>query len=167
MATNTLIPREEYLRTSFHDPEPDYVEGELVERPVPNFFHSRTQIRLSDAFKPWEDRRQLFRASEVRLRIGQERFRIADFAVFSSESSQPIPENAPLVVVEIVSPDDRYEEIMSKLSDYEEAGVEYIFLVDPPAQRLSRYRHGDLLLVAPDLELHEFGVTIPIAAIFG
>jgi Uma2 family endonuclease len=167
MALNTLIPREEYLRTNFPDPEPDYVKGELVERPASNFFHGRTQIRLADAFKPWEDRKQLFRASEIRLRIGADRFRVADFAVFLSESSDPIPESAPLVVVEIVSPDDRYEEIMTKLEDYEAAGVEYIFVADPPAQRLSLYRRGDLLLVSPALELHEYGVAIPTSAIFG
>lgn len=54
---------------------------------------------------------------------------------------------------------------MSKLADYDAAGVEFIFDADPPARRLSRYRHGDLLTVGA-LEL---GATalIPIDAIFG
>ncbi|MDX1984203.1 MAG: Uma2 family endonuclease [Bryobacteraceae bacterium] len=148
MRTKTLISAEEYLRTCFEGPEPDYVGGELVERPVPNFLHSRVQVRLSDAFKPWEDRRRLFRASEIRRRVAPERFRVADFAVFTSEQNEPIPETAPCAVVEIVSPDDRYEEIMSKLADYGQAGVEYIFVADPAGHRFSRYRQGDLFALA-------------------
>lgn len=166
MAMKTLISSEEYLRSSFDGSEPDYIAGELMERPVPNFVHSRVQIRLSDAFKPWEDRRQLFRASEIRLRVTPDRFRVADFAVFLSEKNEAIPEVTPYAVVEIVSPDDRYEELMSKLADYDEAGVEFIFVADPPARKLSRYRHGDLFAVA-EMELAMPKVLIPIDLIFG
>jgi Uma2 family endonuclease len=166
MAIRALISREEYLQTSFEGPEPDYVDGELVERPVPNFFHSHIQIRLADAFKPWEDQGQLYRASEIRLSVGPDRFRIADFAVFASKPNQAIPQEAPQVVVEIVSPDDRYEEIMSRLADYEAAGVDYIFVADPPLRKLSRYRHGDLFSVAA-IELAVPPVVIPLDLLFG
>ena len=166
MTAKTLITREEYLGGSFDGLEPDYVEGELVERPLPNLFHSRIQVRLADAFRPWEDRRELFRASEIRLRVAENKFRVADFAVFSSEQAEAMPENAPLIVVEIVSPDDRYEDIMSKLADYEEAGVEFIFIADPPVQKLSRYRRGDLCAVTM-LEVPVRHVAIALGAIFG
>ena len=156
----------DYLRTSFEGPEPDYVYGELVERSVPNYFHSRVQVRLADALKPYEDRRQLFRSSEIRLRVSPDKFRVADFAAFSTEYHEAIPEWPPYVVVEIVSPDDRYEDIMTKLADYEEAGVEFIFLADTPMRKLSRFRRGDLVGVAA-LELPAFGASIPLSAIFG
>ena len=166
MVTKTLMAQEEYLRTSFEGPEPDYVDGELVERTMPNFLHGRTQIRLSDAFKPWEDRNHLFRISEIRLRVAPHKFRVADFAVFASEQHNLIPEDSPYAVVEIVSPDDRYEDLMSKLADYEEAGVEFIFVADPPARKLSRYHHGDLFAAAA-LELAAYEVAIPLTQIFG
>ena len=35
----TLITEAEYLRMTFDGPEPDYVDGELVERAIPNFQH--------------------------------------------------------------------------------------------------------------------------------
>lgn len=166
MATNALISTDDYLRTSFEDPEPDYVEGEVVERPVPNYFHSQTQICLSDAFKPWQDRRQLFRSSEIRLRVSTDRFRVADFAVFASKQTEPIPVDPPYAVVEIVSPDDRYEDLMSKLADYEQAGVEFVFVADPPVRRLSRYSRGDLFNVTA-LELPAYHAVIPMDSIFG
>jgi len=160
------MAQEEYLRTSFEGTEPDYVDGELVERTMPNFFHSRVQVRLSDAFKSLEDRRQLFRSSEIRLRVGPGRFRVADFALFSSEQHEAIPETLPYAVIEIVSPDDRHEELMSKLGDYEQARVEFIFIADPPIRKLSRYVHGDLISVAA-LELAAYDVSIPLLKIFG
>ena len=166
MATKTLISSDEYLRTSFEDPEPDYVEGEVVERPVPNYLHSRIQVRLSRAFTQWEDRGQLFAASEIRLRVAPDRFRVADFVLFSSEQTELIPGDPPYAVVEIVSPDDRYEEIMSKLADYEQAGVEFVFVVDPPLRKLSRYSRGDLFNLAA-LELPGYQAVIPVDSIFG
>ena len=161
-----LISKEEYLRTSFADMDPDYVDGGLVERSSPNYFHSRTQVRLADAFKPWQDRGQLFRALGIRLHVAPERFRVADFAVFASAQHEPIPVDPPYAVVEIVSPDDRFEVLMSKLADYEQAGVEFIFVADPPVRRLSRYSRGDLFTVAA-LELPAYDAVIPVSSIFG
>ena len=166
MATNTLISKEEYLHTSFANTEPDYVDGELVERSMPNKLHSRIQIRLADAFKPWEDRGKLFRFTEIRLRVAPERFRIADFAIFTSDQEELIPRDPPYAIVEIVSPDDRFEELMSKLADYEQAGVEFIFVADPPVRKLSRYSRGDLFTVAA-LELPAYDAVIPAGSIFG
>ena len=166
MATITPISKEEYLRTSFEDPEPDYVDGELVARSMPNYLHSRIQARLSQALKPWEDLGQLFGAPEIRLRVAPKRFRVADFAVFTSEQDDLIPRDPPYAVVEIVSPDDRYEELMSKLADYEQAGVEFIFVADPPVRRLSRYSRGDLSTIAA-LDLPAYHAVIPVSSIFG
>lgn len=166
MATKTLIAQEEYLRTSFEGPEPDYVDGDLVERPMPNLFHAEIQVSLSDSFKPWQDRKQLFRATEIRLRVEQNRFRVADFAIFASQQYSAIPDSTPYAVVEIVSPDDRYEEMMSKLADYQQAGIKFIFVADPPTRKLSRFLHGNLLSVTA-LELVEYDVEIPLASIFG
>ena len=166
MSTKTLMAREEYLQTSFEGAEPDYVDGELVERTMPNFFHGEIQVNLADAFKPWQVRDLLFRASEVRLRVAPDKFRVADFAVFSARQCTAIPEDAPYAVVEIVSPDDRFEDLMNKLADYEEAGIEFIFVADPPVRKLSRYRNGDLFAMQA-LELINPQVSIPLNAIFG
>jgi Uma2 family endonuclease len=165
MATNTLISKAEYLRTSFESPEPDYVDGELVERPVPNTFHAGTQILLSDAFQPWQAQRQLFRYSELRLQVAPERFRVADFTVFTSPQREPIPKDPPYVIVEIVSPDDRYDEIMGKLADYQQAGVEFLFIADLRFRRLSRYDGGSLITVAA-LDLPAYQFKIPAESLF-
>ena len=164
MATKMLLSREEYLQTSFENPEPDYVDGELMERPIPNFSHGRTQVLLSDAFMPCEKRKELFRAPEIRFPVALNKFRVADFGLFT-RPQRDLPEDAPYMVVEIVSPDDRHEELITKLAEYEDAGIKFIFLADPPLRKLSRYQRGDLINV-PALEMPEYGVNIPLSQIF-
>ena len=50
--TKSAISKEDYLRTSFEGLDREYVDGEIVERTLPNFLHSKTQWRLSGLI--WE-----------------------------------------------------------------------------------------------------------------
>ncbi len=165
MATTALISEQEYLRMSFEGPEPEFVDGVLVERGMPNTVHSRAHKRLFKALMRWDDAGTLFSYSEIRLRLAPGRFRVADLACFTTDPTAVIPEIAPYAVIEIVSPDDRYEEIMEKLADYERVGIAFILLADPPQRRLSLYRDESLISVSA-LEMPEFGVAIPIDTIF-
>jgi hypothetical protein len=45
MGTKTLVPVEEYLRTSY-EPSREYVRGELVERGLPSDSHSKVQSEV-------------------------------------------------------------------------------------------------------------------------
>ena len=45
MATATIVPVEEYLRTSY-DPDMEYVDGALLERNVGERRHSRLQFLI-------------------------------------------------------------------------------------------------------------------------
>lgn len=43
MESKAALPVEEYLRTSFPDLDKEYRDGELVERSLPDYLHSKTQ----------------------------------------------------------------------------------------------------------------------------
>jgi Uma2 family endonuclease len=166
MATRTLITEEEFLRMSFDGPEPDYVDGEVVERAVPNNSHSSAQLELSFVFRALQERLALFPRPELRLRVAPGKYRTADLAVYAHrEPTEAVPPEIPLVVIEIVSPDDKYENLMKKLSDYQSWGVPHIWLVDPGLRGLSVYRDGALIPVAA-YELPEFGVRITPEQVF-
>ena len=45
MATTVTIPVEEYLATSYR-PDMEYVDGQLVERHVGEYFHGRLQLLI-------------------------------------------------------------------------------------------------------------------------
>jgi Uma2 family endonuclease len=51
---------------------------------------------------------------------------IADIAIFAGSHPPSVPETPPLVVVEILSNDDRYLDLMQKLEEYRDGGVPHI-----------------------------------------
>ena len=160
MDVKTLLSEEEYLRTSFEDRAPEYIDGELVERSVPNKSHSRAQVELAFIFRTLQQRLPLFPLSELRVPVAARKYRIVDLAVYAhQEPAEELPRELPLVVIEIVSPDDRYEVLMKRLDEFRAWGVPHIWLVDPGLQRIYVYRDGGLTAVEA-LEVPEFGVRI-------
>jgi Uma2 family endonuclease len=165
MVVKALLSEDEYLDMSFDGPEPDYVDGVLVERAMPNTSHSRVNKNITKAMMPWDDRGELMAHPEIRVRVGARKFRVVDLAYFTANPTTEIPTEPPYVAIEVVSPSDRYDEIVAKLKDYESIGVPFIFLADPHWRSLSRYQEGNFLSV-PALEIPSHDVSIPIEAIF-
>lgn len=138
MATKVMVPLADYLSTSYeHDRE--YVHGEVVERGMPNRDHSEIQTEI------WLRAKNagLFAYVELRHRLQGDLYRIPDVAIFSDRPAQ-VPSDPPLVVVEVVSPDDRYSELKAKLREYQEFGVTHIWVVDPQDQTCSVFETGRL-----------------------
>ena len=160
MGVKTLIGEEEYLRMSFEDQAPEYVDGELVERGLPNNSHSRTQTTLAGRFETLRERLPLFARTELRVPVAPGKYRIVDLAVYAhQEPAEELPTELPLVVIEIVSPDDRHEVLMKRLEEFRAWGVPHVWLVDPGLKRICVYRDGGLTAVEA-FELPEFGVRI-------
>ena len=80
------------------------------------------------------------------MRLAPDVYRIPDVAVFAGdEPDEQVPSRPPLLVVEIISPDDRYSEVLTKLSEYRHWGVPHIWVVDPDLRTLATYQDGALL----------------------
>jgi len=151
------VPVEEYLRMSFDGPDPEYLDGELRERNLGGKAHGRTQAKLAICFGKHEHRFPLKVHTEIHLRLAPMRIRVADVAVFLEKPTEEIPSSPPHVVAEIVSPGDRYQEILEKLKEYRGWGIRHIWLLDPASQTFSVYDDAGLREVAafglPDFEL--------------
>ena len=92
--------------------------------------------------------------------------RVADVAVYQG----PRPEgrygtSPPYITVEIVSPDDRYNDLTERLEDYRRWGVGHVWLVDPQRKRLWEYTEAGLLQHA-SLRLPEFDFEIASEELF-
>jgi Uma2 family endonuclease len=167
MSVKTLISEEEYLGMSFEDRVPEYVDGDLVERSVPDNLHSRAQTELVFVFRTLQQRLPLFPRPELRVPVAPGKYRIVDLAVYAhQEPLERLPKELPLVVTEIVSPDDRHEELMERLEEFRAWGVPHVWLVDPGLRRMYVYRDGGLTPV-PAFELPEFDVRIAASEILG
>jgi Uma2 family endonuclease len=167
MLAKTQIGVEEYLGLVFDDrPEPDYVHGEVVERTLPTLVHGQIQALLIVLLARLLPRVQLTLITEPRLQIESDLYRVADVAVYQG----PRPEGRygttpPYIGIEIVSPDDRYNDLTERLEDYRRWGVPHIWLVDPQRKRLSEYTEAGLLQHA-SLKLPEFDFEISSQELF-
>jgi Uma2 family endonuclease len=158
---------EEYLGLVFDDrPEPDYVHGEVVERALPTPIHGQIQLLLGVLFAPLSKRVRLAMMSELRVRVEPRLFRVVDFAVYlDARPEGRYGTNPAYVAIEIVSPDDRYNDLTERLEDYRRWGVPHFWLVDPQRKCLWEYKEAGLLQ-HPGLRLPEFDFEISSAELF-
>ena len=121
-----------------HDAE--FVHGEIVERSMPDWTHGRIQFLLGLLFAKVILSHPLYPCFEVRMKVAPDVYRIPDFAVFAGRPpEQQVPDKPPLVVVEILSKDDRHVDLMQKLEEYRAWGVANIWVIDPVKQNFSKY----------------------------
>ncbi|HYM13404.1 MAG TPA: Uma2 family endonuclease [Bryobacterales bacterium] len=164
MATHTQVSLEEYLRASY-EPDAEYLDGEIVERNVGEYPHSNAQANLTGLFYSLRKKLPLHACTELRLRLAHARYRVADLAVFAPEApTENVPSSPPLIIVEIVSRDDGYTQIMEKLEEYRAWGVAHVWLVDPWVRKLYVYTAG--LSEVPAFQVPEYNLELPAAEIF-
>ena len=146
-ANTTLVPLEEYLGKSY-DPNCEYIDGALRPKPMPTFEHGETQKRVSFLI----DALQLgFVATpEQTVRLRETKWLIPDVAVQRrSELQRPYPTKPIHLCVEILSPEDRFSEVIAKCEEYQAWGVKYCWIIDPEAQRAWEFEGGNRLHEIP------------------
>jgi Uma2 family endonuclease len=167
MLARSQIGVEEYLDLVFEDrPEPDYVDGEVVERALPTPIHGQIQALLAVLFASLSKRVRLVMISELRVQIEPRLFRVVDFAVYLDARPEGRYATSPaFVVIEIISPDDRYGRLTHRLEDYRRWGVPHVWLIDPELKRLYEYSDAGLLQHAA-LRLTEFDFELSAQELF-
>jgi len=131
MATQTAVPVEEYLRTTYH-PDREYVAGELVERHVGEYFHGMMQGLLIELLGSRRKARRFRIFPETRVRVSDEpRYRIPDISVKALPHEITPILTRPDLVIEILSPDDEVGNMLVKIADYLAAGIPHIWVIDP------------------------------------
>jgi Uma2 family endonuclease len=165
MGTRAALSVEEYLHTSFPDLDKEYRDGQLVERTLPDYLHSKTQGLLIFFFLLARRRMPLFASPELRLKIRPGRYLIPDVTVFHGvEPTISVPDQPPLVTIEILSPDDRFPKVEEKLEEYHNWGVKHVWLVDPHSRTM--YTFGPLLTKVPTLRIPELVLEVTPADVF-
>ena len=165
MATKTRITEEQYLGLTF-EPDAEFVRGEIAERSMPDYLHSKIQGLLLIWFGRLMERHRVQPCPELRMHLGPGVYRVPDVALIAGpEPEVRFPDTPPLVTVEIVSLDDRYPDVIEKLEEYRKWGVPHIWLVDPHKKRLGVYHESGLQDVS-SLALPEYNFEIPAQVLF-
>lgn len=117
-SSSTLVSLAEYSATTYH-PDRDYIDGELVERNVGEWPHSRAQGRLYAFLFQREAEWGIHAVPEQRVQVTPTRFRIPGICVIlASDPIAPVLRNAPFLCIEILSKDDTVSELNERLADY-------------------------------------------------
>jgi Uma2 family endonuclease len=131
MASATLIPVSEYLGTAY-EPDCDYVDGELQERNLGELSHGILQGLLITLFNNNRRAWNVYAGTEIRVQVAARRYRIPDVCVLRrSDPFEPIVHVAPLICIEVLSPEDRIQRMQERIDDYVRMGVAHIWLIDP------------------------------------
>jgi Uma2 family endonuclease len=107
----------------------------------------------------------VFTGVEVRLRLAVDLYRIPDISMWEGAEPEKLPSSPPLLVVEVVSPDDRVNDLLQKLEEYRVWGVRHIWLVEPELKQIHVYENGSLTRVAR-FELPRFGLAVTAGELF-
>ena len=167
MATNVLIPVSEYLKTSY-SPDCDYVDGEVQERNLGEQDHSDIQTRLIELLSSPSSKSYVRVNSEIRIQVGATRFRVPDVCIRRrAVPSEQIIRHAPLLCIEILSPEDRMSRTREKVRDYLNMGVLEVWILDPVSRSAMIYTGSAIAeQTTGTLTVPETPVVLALAEIF-
>ena len=166
VTTPALLTAEEFAQR----PDPGYPE-ELVEegscrRRCPSRVTVKSAIGSAESWAIAEDRdlgRVLSNDTGVITERGPDTVRGADisFYSFARVPKGPLPDRyldtPPDLVVEVLSPSDRWPKVLAKVAEYLDAGTTIVLVLDDPRRLAHLYRaDGTTRLLGADEEL-----TIP------
>jgi len=164
MGTKAAISEEEYLHTSFPGLDCEYRNGEIVERTMPLYIHGRTQGLLFVFFEARRKQFSVFVSAETRMKLRDGLYLIPDVSVFWPSPPAPVPDEPPLVAIEVLSPEDRLTAVREKLQEYRAWGVGHVWVVDPHSRRLYTCDTG--LTEVTSFSIPELGITLGPEQIF-
>jgi Uma2 family endonuclease len=154
-----LVSVEEYLSTAY-EPDCEYDDGVIVERNLGEFEHSFLQAILATLFTVNMDNWGVFGLTEQRVQIKPHSFLVPDVCVLRVGSTRErILTSPPLIVLEILSPEDTIRRASAKAVEYLEFGVEYVWVIDPSA-RVAYFGTQTGLELVPSGELTVAGTPI-------
>jgi Uma2 family endonuclease len=164
MATQTALTLDQFLALPETEDGTHYElsEGELITLPASSYHHGAIMSKivqiLAVALDPKKyivvcgDAGFILKADPHSATV-----RGADVAVNKRETIGTIPETgylaqAPLLAVQVVSPNNSATDLERKVSQYLAAGTMEVWLLSPETQRLHMYAHG-----TREIKIYEFG----------
>lgn len=148
--TTKLMTAEEFIAADLGEGTFELVRGEVVKLPPPMPEHGRVCVNAGYVLEMYGRQSgrgyALSNDSAVLTERGPDTVRGADVCFYSnarwprSEVGAGLPPVPPDLAVEVVSRGDRPGKLTKKISEYLEAGVSMVWVVDPKHRRVALYR---------------------------
>ncbi|MCM0593709.1 MAG: Uma2 family endonuclease [Gloeotrichia echinulata DVL01] len=170
IASQPKLSLEDFLQQPETKPASEFINGEIIQKPMPQGEHSRLQIKFCTGINQiGETQKIAYAFPELRCTFGGNSI-IPDVAVFRWER---IPKSAngrianrfevhPDWAIEILSPGQRHTKVLGNLLYCSRNGTELGWLMDPetesilavfPGQRVELYEGTSQLPILNGLEL--------------
>jgi Uma2 family endonuclease len=144
MATTTNVPVEVYLCSSY-EPDAEYVDGRIEERPMGEFDHALWQQAVLKWFWLREKEWNIRAMQELRVQVAATRYRVPDVTLLDrNQPTEQIITHPPLAVFEVLSPEDSLQRLKRRLEDYRNMGIPEIWVIDPQDSSFYRYEERQL-----------------------
>ncbi|MGD1909715.1 MAG: Uma2 family endonuclease [Rivularia sp. (in: cyanobacteria)] len=170
VTTTQLLTLEEFLKLPETKPAREYINGKIIQKPMPKGRHSRLQGKLCTAInQEAEDNKIAYAFPELRCTFGG-RSIIPDIAVFKWDNIAFTPdgdvpdnfENPPDWTIEILSPEQKPNKVIGNILHCLKYGSGLGWFLDPddssilvfePGKQPVLFQGEDVLLVLPEIEL--------------
>lgn len=157
----------------------ELVRGEVIEMPRPNSWHGVVCANVAYQLNRWADETGsccvLSNDPGVITERNPDTVRGPDVCYIRSERlPRGMPEGflpfSPDLVVEVLSPSERWQDVIAKIDEYFTAGTQEVWVVDPALRQLQQHRtvpppvvsRNDDLVTSPLLP----GFSVPVSALF-
>ena len=157
----------EYLNTAYH-PDCDYIDGHLQERNLGEFDHATVQGEILFLFRTNAAEWNIKAVPECCLQVSATNFRIPDIMVLRADHKvDRIVREAPLLCIEVLSPEDTFKRLHEKVLDYLNLGIVHIWAFDPGGREAYLCdANGFHKVTTPSLAIPETPIRITLSEIF-
>jgi Uma2 family endonuclease len=166
MATQP-VSIEEYLNTPF-EYDCEWVDGAIVERNGGEYDHSSLLTLIGALFMNCRDDWKILPLLSVRMVTSSTRIRVPDLTILRSGTPRErILTHPPLLVIEILSPEDTLRRTAAKAAEYFAFGIEHVWVIDPNARVGYRGTANGLELArSGNLSIPDTPIRIELAELF-
>ncbi|HQU46482.1 MAG: hypothetical protein B7Z73_09940 [Planctomycetia bacterium 21-64-5] len=139
------MTEEEFVAWCDEDTRAEWVDGKVIIMSPVSVVHGRLMRFLLSLLNDYAQERDLGEAlgPEVSVRINSKRRRLPDVLFVANSRSDRLHKNhfegAPNLIIEVVSEDSVDRDWRVKYLEYEVAGVDEYWVIDPLYQRLEAY----------------------------
>ena len=181
MTTQTkLITADELIQMPDDGCRYELVRGELIQMAPPGLVHGRFTLRVARHLADYvevEGLGAVYAETGFRLAFEPDTVRAPDASFISRERLDEIGETdgywpgAPDLVVEVISPNDRYTEVEAKVAEWLAAGARMVIVVNPRRRSVRVHRSPtdvDDLVEGDSIEGGDVvpGWSMPVSGLF-
>jgi Uma2 family endonuclease len=170
IATPLKLTLADFLQLPETKPASELIDGEVIQKPMPQGIHSLIQVKLSESInRVTQPQKVALALTEIRCTFGDNVI-VPDLAVFRWSRIPKTPsgrianqfEIHPDWIVEILSPGQRLKKVLAKLLHCSRHGTELGWLINPeeelvlvvfPGQKVDIYEDNDQLPILAGIEM--------------